>query len=282
MAPTADRGVSQQLDRAARWARRRRGLAALRGRPEPAAEQLAAALEAGRTRRFEAAETEWIERIERRRSDLERMTDPVRTPVAELSGDPQDREVLEYSVGEVCRDASHPRLWAGILFSLVRRLRPRGCLELGSCLGISAAYQGAALELNGEGRLLSLEGSSERAAIAAESIEELALGQYVEVRAGRFASTLEAALGDVGTIDYAFVDGHHDEEATLEYFDEIAMRAAPGALVVLDDIRWSEGMERAWSRARGDSRVAVSADLGPVGLCLLGEADHLDVSIPIA
>ena len=40
---------------------------------------------------------------------------------------------------------------------IVRELSPRACLELGAGYGISAAYQGAALELNGSGTLTTME-----------------------------------------------------------------------------------------------------------------------------
>src|SRR5215204_1409803 len=44
-----------------------------------------------------------------------------------------------------------------LLFRLVREFAPTSCLELGTCIGVSAAFQAAALELNGAGHLLTLE-----------------------------------------------------------------------------------------------------------------------------
>ena len=44
---------------------------------------------------------------------------------------------------------------------LVRELRPHSCLELGTGVGVSAGYQAAAMELNGVGRLLTLDGSAD-------------------------------------------------------------------------------------------------------------------------
>lgn len=273
---------SRNVDRTARWVRRRRGLAALRSGGDPAFVALAEAIEAGRLSRFSREEREWVERIEGLRAGLESSTEIVRTVAAELSGDPADSEVFEDVVGDVCRAASHPPLWAGILLSLVRRLRPKRCLELGSCLGLSAAYQGAALELNGEGRMISLEGARGRAELAARHLRRLGLDR-VEVRSGRFAETLGPALADLGAVDYAFIDGHHDEMATEEYFRGVAEVVASPGVLVFDDIRWSEGMKRAWAKIQADPAVKGSADLGPVGICVLGEGSRRGaVGLPIA
>ena len=62
-------------------------------------------------------------------------------------------------------------------------------LEMGTCVGISAAYQAAALNDNGAGRLVTLEGYAELAAEAQELWSNLGLSN-VEVIVGRFAQTL--------------------------------------------------------------------------------------------
>jgi predicted O-methyltransferase YrrM len=51
------------------------------------------------------------------------------------------------------------------LFKLVRTLQPATIVELGTCIGISAAYQAAAQQINHRGRIVTLEGSSTRAAL---------------------------------------------------------------------------------------------------------------------
>ena len=41
-----------------------------------------------------------------------------------------------------------------ILFRLIRNLEPSSCVELGSCVGISASYQAGALSLNKKGQII--------------------------------------------------------------------------------------------------------------------------------
>ena len=167
-------------------------------------------------------------------------------------------------LGEVCRRASAPRYKAMTLYGLVRGFAPGRALEMGTCVGISGAYQASALRHAGsEGEMVALEGAPDLAAVAAETFATLGLDQ-IEVRVGPFSETLPPVL-DEGPLAYAFVDGHHQEQATLDYF-ELLLPHAPGGLLVFDDIRWSDGMLRAWEQIAADPRVDLAIDLGSQGL----------------
>jgi len=53
-------------------------------------------------------------------------------------------------------------------------------------------------------------------------------------------------------------------------------------MLVLDDISWSDGMKRAWSRISDDERVGISVDLGEMGVCLMDKAIIEKTSIKIS
>ena len=222
-------------------------------------------------------EEQWTERIEGLRSELEASGEELEfqdfgagSATSQPSAEEAARGVtVRRTVGDICRHASKRQPWAGVLFHVIRETRPPACLELGTAVGISAAYQAAALELNGAGRLLSLEGGESLARKADENLTRLGLGHRVELRPGRFADTLPAALEERGPFDYVFVDGHHDESATVDYFRQIAPSVPSGGVMLFDDVDWSEGMSRAWEAIHGDERVAGSAAVGPLGLCSL-------------
>jgi predicted O-methyltransferase YrrM len=156
-----------------------------------------------------------------------------------------------------------------LLFRLVREFSPASCLELGTSIGISAAFQATALELNGSGRLLTLERKPFLVETARNHFAHLGLTRCA-VREGQFQDTLDDALAEIAPIDYAFIDGHHDEHATVTYFDRICGALAETAVLVFDDITWSEGMARAWARIASDPRVGIAADLGNIGICVVG------------
>ena len=67
-------------------------------------------------------------------------------------------------------------------------------------------------------------------------------------------------------IDLAYVDANHTYEATMRYADFLLNRLTEKGILVLDDIHYSEQMERAWSELKADPRVTTSMDLYHVGL----------------
>lgn len=241
------------------------------GRNDDGFSQLARrALETALSGNLSADERAWSDRIEQARDALERSPRAVR--FADLgAGAPGDAPrstpaTVESTVGSIARQCSKPPRWCLALLRLLTELRPGTCVELGTCVGVSAAYQAAALELcGGGGRLITLEGAEPLAAVARETLGQLGL-HSTEVVVGPFEETLPAVLERSAPIDYAFIDGHHDEAATLAYFERFVPHLSGGAVLVFDDIAWSRGMVRAWRRIAADERVAASVSLGPIGV----------------
>ena len=228
----------------------------LRRRDTEPALMLAEALARARGNRLDPDELRWVEAIEHGRARQYRS----RSAVTWKAG----RQV---ALGRIARRASQPRAGGVLLLCLVRAFRPGRALELGTCAGISAAYQGAGLQLNGAGELVTLEAYPDLASHACALWDQLRL-TTVRVAVGRF----EATLGDqlVPKVDYAFVDGAHHGPRTYAHFRAIADAARPGALLIFDDIAWSAGMAEAWARIRHDPAVAEHATTGTVGIVVLG------------
>ena len=88
------------------------------------------------------------------------------------------------------------------------------------------------------------------------------------MRAGLFEETLADAIQEAAPIDMAFIDGNHQYEPTLAYTDRIAAGSVDGALFIYDDIRWSDGMKRAWAAVCEDPRFSVVIDLYTMGLAV--------------
>jgi predicted O-methyltransferase YrrM len=176
--------------------------------------------------------------------------------------------VTHNTVADVCRRAASKRRKALMLYSLVREFAPSRGVELGTCLGVSTAYMATAMRLSGHGTLVTLEGAPSFGEIARRNFAELGLSN-VEVRVGRFKDTLPRLLAEA-PLDFAYIDGHHDEIATLGYHRQILPHLTPGALLVFDDIAWSPGMARAWDSIAAHPSNSVSANLGRYGACVVG------------
>jgi predicted O-methyltransferase YrrM len=148
---------------------------------------------------------------------------------------------------------------------MVAELQPERIVELGTNVGISSAYMAAAQHDAGRGTLVTLEASPARSHIARRMHESLGLSR-VDYVLGFFDQTLESAL--LEPVDFAFIDGHHQYEPTLDYFDRIWRKSKDGAVFVFDDIRWSLDMERAWNRLKTDPRLSVVVDLCGFGVAI--------------
>jgi len=151
------------------------------------------------------------------------------------------------------------------LFRLVLWRKPRQILELGTSLGLSAAYLAMA---NKESRIITLEGCPNIANCAQHNLNYLNLNQQVLVRVGEFSKTLDKSIADFKTLDLVFIDGHHAKIPTLKYWEKIKKHLTPGALVIFDDIHWSSGMEEAWETVKQDPGVQISIDLFYKGIIL--------------
>ena len=253
-----------------------RGIYRLSRQRDKASKTLATVLREILCNRPKPEEKVWIEKIESLRSELNSSTDQVTLmDYGALSAGSSCTEhnthggkVKIKEIGEVCRTASKPYKWSFLLLKLIREFKPSACLELGTCLGISASYQAAALKLNRSGRLVSLEGAESLAKLAEENFKKLDLDN-VDVVVGLFQHTLKSALEENKPIDYVFVDGHHQEEPTLAYFREILPFLSERAVLVFDDISWSEGMKRAWNTIKVHESIKVCLDLAYVGICIV-------------
>ncbi len=251
-------------------------IAAMRKSGDPMVIALADAFERTLSGKLVKFEKDAIDRIETRRTALLERTDLVEE-IDYGAGDPKSRprppgasSVGAIRVADACREYSRVGRSSLLLFNVVRACKPMRGLELGACMGLSAAYQAAAMRCNGQGRLVSLEGAPSFAEIAAETFSTLGLSDIASVEIGPFQNTLAAVLQRLKPLDYVFIDGHHDEAATLSYFRQAISFLADRSVLVFDDINWSPGMNRAWKAIQRDPTVAVSVTLSGMGVCVIG------------
>lgn len=235
----------------------------LRGHGERGSIAVRAALEATAAGRTSPEEQRWLDRVEGRRAEL-----PFELVAA--IGDEEARPPAEDAkrlgdAWEVSRWLSIPALWGRFLMMLVRELAPSSCLELGTGWGLSAAYQGAALELNGVGELVTLDGD-DASRLGEQGIAALGLDHRVSLEFGPIDETLPGVLGRAAPVDYAFLDADHSEAATVRHFNAVLEGLAGEAVVVLDDITQSGEMRSAWRTIAASQRVVTALNLRRVGV----------------
>ncbi len=156
---------------------------------------------------------------------------------------------------------------ARLLYRLVKYFKPRNIIELGTSFGLTTSY--LALAAPGA-RIISLEGCPETAALAKVNLASLNIPD-VKLVVGEFLATLPDELDRVALVDFLFVDGNHNEEATLAYYRMCKSKAGNNSVFVFDDIHWSNGMEKAWDIIKGDPDTRLTVDLFHAGLVFFRE-----------
>lgn len=169
------------------------------------------------------------------------------------------------SIADIARHAAKPARLGELLFRVASRYQPATIVELGTSLGLSAAYLASGAP---QARVWTLEGAEAVAGAAATNLRSLGLSQ-VELVRGHFDQTLPEVLDRMGLVDLAFIDGNHRKEPTLRYFDALITRASRCSVLIFDDIHWSREMEEAWAVIRADKRVMLTVDLFFLGFVFI-------------
>jgi len=170
-------------------------------------------------------------------------------------------------LSEVVKSAAKKSKYAKLLYRIIAYYQPQICVELGANVGLSSLYQALAL---GDGAYLhTIEGSKALADIAQFNLEKLSLQDRVQVHHAQFDERFPVILDHVQRLDYLFIDGNHQEEPTLAYFEQCLPYTHNNTIIVFDDINWSTGMQSAWMRIKEDERVTTTVDLYFMGIVFL-------------
>ena len=253
-------------------------LSQLRNIKKPKADKIVNAIHDALKNNLEPEEKKWVDRIEEKRRVLNSSSTKIsitdfgagKPNIARAEAEMYQGVNRDTTVGETCRIASKPYFWSLLLFKLIREFKPSNSIELGTCLGISGAYQAAAQKLNKSGRLITLEGAKSLASLAEKNFQQLGLDNAYVV-SGRFQDNLDRVLTENKPVDYAFIDGHHDEKATISYFEKFMPYLSKNSIIVFDDISWSDGMRHAWKKIENNKVVKISLDLKVIGICVFDE-----------
>jgi predicted O-methyltransferase YrrM len=253
-------------------------LARLQAVEHPLAPKLARAIGDTVDGRLARADAGLIRRIERLRHALSHSPDTIEH-VDYGAGPwdaPRDRTEarggvpVTLAVKGLALNTSKSRPWTDLIYNLVRNLRPNKCVEMGTCIGLSAAYQCAALAMNGKGVLVTLEGGAALARLARANLSSLGFSNF-EIVVGPFQTTLKPTLDRERPVDFMFNDGHHDGEAMLAYFDATLPYLNESSVILVDDIALYESMRDAWKALIEHRAVDLAIDFGSLGLVCVNQ-----------
>jgi predicted O-methyltransferase YrrM len=141
-----------------------------------------------------------------------------------------------------------------LLYRLVCYFKPERILELGTSLGLATA----ALSLgNTSARVQTVEGCPNTAAKAQTHFDGFNL-KNIQLQTKLFDEFLSENSAE--TYDLCYIDGNHNKEKTLDYFELLLKQVANDTLFIFDDIYWSQQMTEAWQEIIRHPKVTVSID----------------------
>jgi len=176
----------------------------------------------------------------------------------------QGNELLQYrrTVASIARGSLQNPSMCRFLYRTAKYLAPKNIMELGTSLGITTSFLARAAP---NARVFTLEGCQQTSARAERLFRESDI-KNIELVTGPFSQTLEASLQDIGLVDMVYIDGDHSYEGVLRNFSVISKHIHAGSVLILDDIRWSKGMKKAWLEIANHPQASLAVDMFRIGL----------------
>lgn len=120
---------------------------------------------------------------------------------------------------------------AELLGVLIRAVRARGILELGTSNGYSTIWLADAARVNG-GRVVSVDLDASRTQLARENLRGVGLSEVVELRVGDAGDLLADSVD--GEWEFIFLDA--ERPAYAGYVGDLVRVLAPGGVLAVDNV----------------------------------------------
>lgn len=141
-----------------------------------------------------------------------------------------------------------------LLFRIASYLKCENMLEFGTSLGLGTT----ALSLSNEfAHVHTVEACANTAETAKEYFNKFGL-KNIELHQETFSEFITKNPSE--TFDLIFIDGDHNGERTLSYFNSLLKNIHNGSVIIFDDIYWSRDMTEAWQEIIANEKVTVSID----------------------
>lgn len=188
----------------------------------------------------------------------EALADPSELTVTDLGAGSSHTPGKQRKIASLAKHSAKPIFWVTFLTRLLKHYHYNRVLELGTSLGFTSAY------LAHQAQVTTVEGCPSIAQRARMHFDRL--GLHPEVHVANIDTWLPTIFPQLDPFDVIFLDANHQLESTLRYADILLAHLPAQGCLVLDDIHWSNGMEKAWNQIIRDPRVTVSIDVFGMGI----------------
>jgi predicted O-methyltransferase YrrM len=165
----------------------------------------------------------------------------------------------ERKINSIFKNSRSNEKYARLLYQLSRFYKPKRILELGTSLAWGTLH----LHLGHPETIIeTVEGCPQTYAAAKELFP--VQSENVIFHNERFDEFFENL--DTQSYDLIFIDGNHKGDALISYIELLKEHAHNDTIWILDDIRWSDDMWKAWEAILHQSKFNLTIDLGRMAL----------------
>ena len=161
----------------------------------------------------------------------------------------------ERKIADIAKIAGMNKKKSSFLLNIIEYFNIQNMLEIGTSVGLGTATLSIG---NSKAKIISLEGCP-NTANAANNLFNTHNLTNIELIIGNFNDTLIQSLKN-NLFDLIYIDGNHQKESTLQYFNECISNTHNDSLLIFDDINWSTEMQEAWSTIKNHPKVTITID----------------------
>jgi predicted O-methyltransferase YrrM len=205
-------------------------------------------------------ETNIVCSIEKIRKKL--IADPRSIVVNDLGAGSSRMKTNLRKVSDITRYSAVPRKYGIFLSNMSEVFGKPMILEFGTSFGISTMYMAAS---SPDAVVYTMEGCRATSEIAAESFRGSGFTN-IRLLNGSFDDLLPGIKSEKICPGLVFIDGNHQKEPVINYFNQVAEMSDNMTVVIIDDINSSREMTEAWSIIKNHRNVSFSVDIFRMGI----------------
>jgi len=165
------------------------------------------------------------------------------------------------AIKKIAKVSGSTNKYGKLLYRLVAHYHAKEILELGTSLGLGTYWLSVP---NKQVKVTTVEGCKNTFNYTTSHFPQALHAQINFVNAS-FIDFL-SDLSNHPPFDLVFIDGDHQKESLFEQLRLLTPYIHDETIIVLDDIRWSKGMQEAWQSLILDENYHLTMDLFKMGM----------------